>query len=188
MTRGLGSATNTTLARDAIVSYLLLNINGTRVTDAPFDITNGVEGSSNTYSTQGQFLGIAEIDENSELSISSIQIELSALASGAVSTFANSNVINGDVKIYRIFFDQVTETNISDDPILIFKGSIAGYRIADADDTATLTLQVDSQFSNFEKVTCRRTNNDNFQREFPNDHGMEFSHESLKDIPWGKVA
>ena len=87
MTRGLGTATNTALARDAIVSYLLLNINGTRVTDAPFDITNGIEGSSNTYTAQGQFLGIAEIDENSELSISSIQLELSALASGAVSTF-----------------------------------------------------------------------------------------------------
>ena len=188
MTRGLGTATNTALARDAIVSYLLLNINGTRVTDAPFDITNGIEGSSNTYTAQGQFLGIAEIDENSELSISSIQLELSALASGAVSTFANSSIINKDVKIYRIFFDQSTEAAISDNPILIFQGSIAGYRITDADDTASLTIQVNSQFSNFEKVTCRRTNKDNFQREHPQDFSMEFSHESLKDIPWGKVA
>ena len=102
--------------------------------------------------------------------------------------FANSSIINKDVKIYRIFFDQSTEAAISDNPILIFQGSIAGYRITDADDTASLTIQVDSQFSNFEKVTCRRTNKDNFQREHPQDFSMEFSHESLKDIPWGKVA
>lgn len=186
MTRGLGSVTQTTLARDAIVSYLLLNIAGYRYTDAPFDIVNGVEGSSNTYDAQGEFLGIAEIDENSELAISSIQIDLSALAPSVISQYATSSIVNQDVKIYRILFDQGTGSNISDDPVLIFQGRIAGYRLQDADETATLSIQVDSQFTNFEKITCRRTNNNNFQREFPNDHSMEFSHETLADLKWGK--
>jgi len=185
-TRQFGSATRTTLARDAIVSYLLLNVAGYRYTDAPYDITNGVEGSSNTYEAQGQFLGIAEVDENSELTISSIQIEFSALVPAVLSQFATSNIINQDVKIYRIFYDQATGTNIADDPILIFQGRIAGYRISDADETATFSLQVDSQFTNFEKVTCRRTNNSNFQREYPDDFSMEFSHQVLKDLKWGK--
>jgi len=186
MTRGLGSTTQTTLARDAIVSYLLLNIAGYYYTDAPFDITNGIEGSSNVYQAQGDFLGIAEIDENSELAISSIQIDLSALSPNVLAQYAVSSIVNKDVKIFRILFDQATGGNISDNPILIFQGRVAGYRLQDADETATLSIQVDSQFTNFEKITCRRTNNGNFQREFPNDHSMEFSHETLADLKWGK--
>jgi len=186
MSRNFGSATQTTLARDAIVSYLLLNIAGYRYTDAPFDLINGVEGSSNTYAAQGEFLGIATIDENSELSISSIQIDLSALAPAVLTQYATSDIINQDVKIYRLFWDQATESNIADDPILIFQGRIAGYRVTDASETATLSIQVDSQFTNFEKITCRRTNNGNFQREYPDDFSMQFSHETLNDLKWGK--
>lgn len=186
MTRGLGTATNTALARDAIVSFLLLNINGTRYTDAPFDLTSSVEGASNTYEAQGEFLGIAEVDEQSELQITSIQIELSALVSSVVSTFADSSVINQDVKIFRAFYDQSTEALITDDPMLIFAGRISGYRVTDSDETASVTIQVDSQFADFEKVNSRRTNNTNFQREHPYDYSMEFSHETINDLSWGK--
>ena len=38
MARLTGGTTNTALARDAVVSYLLLDLNGTYYTDAPYDI------------------------------------------------------------------------------------------------------------------------------------------------------
>ena len=38
MARLAGGNTNTALARDAIVTYLLLDLNGTYYTDAPYDI------------------------------------------------------------------------------------------------------------------------------------------------------
>src|SRR5210317_1745332 len=106
MTKQFSSELQTALARNAIVSFILLNINGTRYTDCSFDITSSIEGSSNVYSAQGYFLSITETDENSDLAISSIQIELSALVPSIVSTFAVPTIINQDVKIYRVFFDQ----------------------------------------------------------------------------------
>ena len=186
MTRELTNVTNTFLARDAIVSFLLLEVAGYYYTDAPFDIT--VMG--NTYEAQGNFLGASEVSENSEVQISSINLTFSALDSSTVGRFNTSSIINKDVTIHRAFFNQATNELISDSagdtPILIFKGRIGAYRLEDARDTATVNLQIDSLFANFEKVTCRRTNLNNFQREFPTDFGMEFSHETLNDLKWGR--
>ena len=184
MARLTGGNTNTALARDAIVSYLLLDLNGTYYTDAPYDIVY----DSKTYSAQGIFLSITSASETSELSITSITITLSALDSTAVSTFAVSSIINKDVVIHRALVDQ-TDNSIIDDSTgdgPIFQGRVAGYQINDAEKTAGLAIQVDSLFSNFEKVSCRRTNLKNFQREFPADFSMEYSHEAIKDIRWGK--
>jgi len=203
MARELSNVTQTFLARDAIVSYLLIEIgvsspvsgkNAVYYTDAPFDITydtsTAPDSGSNVYSAQGNFLAISQAQENSELRVSSISLTLSALNLTNITTFAKSDQINQKVSIHRVFWNQATDDLIydsaGDTPILIFKGKISGYKIADARDTATLTLQVDSQFTNFEKVNCRRTNNTNFQREFTTDFSMEYSHETLNDVRWGK--
>ena len=195
MTKQFSSELQTALARNAIVSFVLLNINGTRYTDCSFDITSSIEGSSNVYSAQGNFLSITETDENSDLAISSIQLELSALVPSIVTTFAVPTIINQDVSIYRVFFDQSTGELIGDSTgdtgFLIFKGRVGGYRITDAENTATVTLTVESQFANFEKIACRRTNLDSWQRGYDglstvNDFAMQFSHETINDLSWGK--
>lgn len=203
MTRQLSNVTQTFLARNAIVSYLLVEVgvsspvsglNAVYYTDAPFDISFDTEtapdSGAQVYQAQGNFIGISQTQENSELRVSSINLTLSALTLANVTTFAKSDQINQTVSIYRIFWDQATDTLIydsaGDGPILIFKGKVTGYRIADARDTATITLQIDSQFTNFEKINCRRTNVTNFQREYPADFSMEYSHETLNDVRWGK--
>ena len=195
MTKQFSSELQTALARNAIVSFVLLNINGTRYTDCSFDITSSIEGTSNVYSAQGNFLSITETDENSDLAISSIQLELSALVPSIVTTFAVPTIINQDVSIYRVFFDQSTGELIGDSTgdtgFLIFKGRVGGYRITDAENTATVTLTVESQFANFEKIACRRTNLDSWQRGYDglstvNDFAMQFSHETINDLSWGK--
>ena len=203
MSRGLSNVTQTFLARDAIVSYLLIEIgvstpvggkNAVYYTDAPFDISYDTDTAPDTgvnvYSAQGNFLAISQAQENSELRVSSISLTLSALNLTNIQTFAKSEQINQKVAIHRVFWDQSTDELIydsgGDGPLLIFKGKIVGYKIADARDTATLTLQVDSQFTNFEKINCRRTNVTNFQREHPTDYSMEYSHETLNDVRWGK--
>lgn len=195
MTKQFSSELQTALARNAIVSFVLLNINGTRYTDCSFDITSSIEGTSNVYSAQGNFLSITETDENSDLAISSIQLELSALVPSIVTTFAVPTIINQDVSIYRVFFDQSTGELIGDSTgdtgFLIFKGRVGGYRITDAENTATVTLTVESQFANFEKIACRRTNLDSWQRGYDgvstaNDFAMQFSHETVNDLSWGK--
>ena len=203
MAKSLSNNQNTALARDAIVSYVLIEIgvaspvsgmNAVYYTDAPFDITydstTAPDSGTNTYQAQGDFLGISETQENSEVRVSNINLTLSALNSTNITTFAKTEQINQTVTIYRVLLDQSTNAIVGDSAgdqaIMIFKGKISGYRITDAEETAELTLQVDSQFTNFEKINCRRTNITNFQREHPTDFAMEFSHETLDDVRWGK--
>jgi len=187
MSRLRGSNTNTALARDALVTYLLLDLNGTYYTDAPYDIVY----DSKTFLAQGIFLSITSASETSEVSITNITITLSALDPTTVATFAVSSIINKDVIIHRTLIDQtdnsVIDDSTGDGPILIFQGRVAGYQIKDAVKTAGLSIQVDSLFSNFEKINCRRSNLKNFQREYPADFSMEYSHEAVKDIRWGKL-
>lgn len=195
MTKQFSSELQTALARDAIVSVVLININGTRYTNAAFDITSSIEGSANTYSAQGYFLGITEMDENSDLAISSINVTLSALDSTVVSTFAQPGIVNQTVTIYRVFFDQSTGELVGDSTgdtgFMIFRGRVSGYKISNAETTATLSISVESQFANFEKINCRRTNLDSWQRGYDglftgNDFSMQFSHETINDLSWGK--
>lgn len=191
MTRALSQTQNQHLAGDAFISFTLIDIGingGTDLhyTDGPYD----VDYNGTTYEAQGQFLGVSETSETADLQITSINLVISALDLSTVQQLATSNQINQDVTIRRVFVDPTDQSLIGDsagdESILLFKGKIAGYRIEDAEDTATMTIEVNSQFTNFDRRTGRRTNLANFQREYPNDFGMQYSHENLLDIKWGK--
>lgn len=192
MTRGLSVDQNTYLAGNSLISVTLIDIGvngGTdkHYTDAPFDITyNGT-----AYEAQGAFLGISETSETADLQITSINLVISALDIDNVRTLANSNQVNQTVSVYRAFLNPTDNTLIGDsagdNAILLFQGKIASYRIENAQDTATITLQIDSQFTNFDRVNGRKTNIGSLQKEFSTDWGFEYSHVTLQDIKWGKV-
>lgn len=192
MARGLSNAQNTYLARDALIGITLIHIpvpDGTDryYTDCPFDI----DLNGQTYTAQGNFLGISEATETGTLQVTNISITISALDIDEVRDLGRSEQINQTVTIRKAFLNQpdldLVGDSAGDTSILVFKGKINGYRIDDAKDTATLTLEVNSQFANFRKKTGRRTNLSNFQKEHTTDFGMEYSHETLQDIKWGKV-
>ncbi len=192
MVRNLTTDQNVYLAGNSIISILLIDIgmaNGstTRYTDAPYNISF----NSNTYTAQGVFLGVSETEENADVQIVSATITLSALDTSYVTSFATSAQINQLVTIRRGFINFSTNQLIGDsageNAITIFRGRISGYSVRNDINTAEITIQVSSQFINFDKRSGRRTNQGNFQVEHPQDHSMEFSAVSLKDIRWGRV-
>jgi hypothetical protein len=192
MVRNLTTDQNVYLAGNSIISVLLIDIgmaNGstTRYTDAPYNISF----NSNTYTAQGVFLGVSETEENADVQIVSATITLSALDTSYVTSFATSAQINQLVTIRRAFINFSTNQLIGDsageNAITIFRGRISGYSVNNNVNTAEITLQVSSQFINFDKRSGRRTNQGNFQVEHPQDNSMEFSAVSLKDIRWGRV-
>ena len=192
MVRNLTTDQNVYLAGNSIISVLLIDIgmaNGstTRYTDAPYNISF----NSNTYTAQGVFLGVSETEENADVQIVSATITLSALDTSYVTAFATSAQINQLVTIRRAFINFSTNQLIGDsageNAITIFRGRISGYSVNNNVNTAEITLQVSSQFINFDKRSGRRTNQGNFQVEHPQDNSMEFSAVSLKDIRWGRV-
>ena len=192
MVRNLTTDQNVYLAGNSIISVLLIDIgmaNGstTRYTDAPYNISF----NSNTYTAQGVFLGVSETEENADVQIVSATITLSALDTSYVTSFATSAQINQLVTIRRAFINFSTNQLIGDsageNAITIFRGRISGYSVNNNVNTAEITIQVSSQFINFDKRSGRRTNQGNFQVEHPTDNSMEFSAVSLKDIRWGRV-
>lgn len=191
MTRELSDTQNTYLAGDSLIGVTFIDIGiygGTDLhyTDAPFDIT--YDGT--TYEAQGALIGISETQEVSELQITTITLTIGALDLSIVQQLATSNQINEVVTIHRAFLDPTDNSLIGDSSgdqvITIFKGRINGYTITDTENTATMAIEVKSQFSNFQKLSGRRTNLGSLQLEHQQDWGFEYSHETLRDLRWGK--
>lgn len=192
MVRNLTADQNVYLAGNSLISIVLIDIgmadnSTTRYTDAPYNVTY----NSNTYTAQGSFLSVSETEENADVQIVNAIIVLSALDVSNVTSFATSAQINQLVTIRRAFINFTTNQLIGDSAgetaITIFRGRISAYSVTNSKNSAEISLEVSSQFINFDKRSGRRTNQGNFQVEHPEDHSMEHSAVTLKDIKWGKA-
>jgi len=192
MTRSLSVKQNTYLAGNTLISVVLLDISmpdntTTRYTDAPFNVSF----NSNTYTAQGEFLSISETEENADLQIVSVTLQISALTLANVTAFAVSDIINQPVTVRRAFLNisnnQLIGDSAGDNAVIIFKGRISAYQVTNARDTANISLEISSQFINFDKKAGRKTNIGSMQIEHADDFSMEFSATTLKDIKWGKA-
>ena len=187
MARGLTSSIKTELATGVIDPVLLIEIEfGTPVylTNAPFDITSSVSGSSRTYLRNGHLKNIAGINETNKPTKNSLQLTLSGVDQTYISIALSENIINKEVYIYRGFLD--ANNALISDPFLLFFGTIDEYRISDTTSTANLVLNLTSHWGNFEKTSGRVTTDNSQQRFFSGDKGMEFAALTVRDIKWGR--
>jgi hypothetical protein len=187
MARGLTSAVKTELATGNICPVLLIKLGFATpiyLTNASFDITSSVSGSSRTYLSNGHLSKVGGISETNTPTKNSLNIVLSAVDQTYVSIALNENIINNDVYIYRGFLD--INMDLIADPFLLFYGTINEYKIVDATTTANISLVVTSHWGNFGKTNGRSTTNNSQQRFFSGDKGMEFSALTVKDIKWGR--
>ena len=188
MTRSLTTAVKTELATNDIRPIHLITIgfsSAVNITDCSFSITSSVSGSSVTYNASDFILGLSNFSEETELSKSSIGLNLSGADQTFISTVLNENVINDSVDIYRGFLD--SSNNIIADPFLLYKGQIDEFSIQETDTESTVSLSIVSHWADFEKKNGRKTNNTSQQRFFSTDVGMDFSSETVQDIKWGRV-
>ena len=187
MARGLSSSVKTELATGVIDPVLLVEIEfGTPVylTNAPFDITSSVSGSSRTYLTNGHLKNITGVNETNKPTKNSLQLTLSGVDQTYISIALSENIINKEVYIYIGFLD--ANNALISDPFLLFFGTIDEYRISDNTDRANLVLNLTSHWGNFEKTSGRVTTDNSQQRFFSGDKGMEFAALSVRDIKWGR--
>ena len=188
MPRGLTSAVKTELATGNIAPILLIDFGFATpvyLTNASFDITSSVSGSSRTYLSNGHLRKVSGVSETNRPTKNSLQISLSAVDQTYVSIALNENIINSDVHIYRGFLD--SNRALISDPFLLFYGTVDEYKITDNTDTANLTLVITSHWGNFSKTNGRVTTDNSQQRFFSGDKGMEFSALTIKDIKWGRL-
>ena len=187
MTRSLTSAVKTELATNDIRPIHLITIGFStpvNITDCSFSITSSVSGSSVDYIASDFILGLSNFSEETELSKSSIGLNLSGANTTFISTVLNENVINDNIDIYRAFLD--SSSSIIADPFLLYKGKIDEFNIQETDTESVVNLSIVSHWADFEKKNGRKTNNTSQQRFFSSDVGMDFSSETVLDIKWGR--
>lgn len=187
MARGLTSAVKTELATGNIDPVLLVEIGFSTpvyLTNASFDITSSVSGTSRTYASNGYFRGITGISETNKPSKNSLSLSLSGVEQTYIAIALNENIINKEVYIYRGFLD--ANQALIADPFLLFFGTIDEFRIKDTTTKASLVLNITSHWGNFSKTSGRTTTDNSQKRFFSNDKGMEFSALTVRDIRWGR--
>jgi len=187
MARGLSSSVKTELATGVIDPILLIEIGFATpvyLTNAPFDITSSVSGSSRTYQSNGHLRSISGVSETNKPTKNSLSISLSGVDQTYVSISLSENIINKNVFIYRGYLDN--NNALISDPFLLFYGTIDEYKISDNTDTANLLLSVTSHWGNFSKINGRTTTDNSQQRFFSGDKGMEFAALTVRDVKWGR--
>ena len=188
MARGLSSSVKTELATGVIDPVLLVEIEfGTPVylTNASFDITSSVSGSSRTYQSNGHFKNITGVNETNKPTKNSLQLSLSGVDQTYISIALSENIINKEVYIYRGFLD--TNNALIADPFLLYQGTIDTFEISEKGSDSNIIFKIVSHWADFDKTNGRKTNNTSQQRFFSSDVGMDFSSETVQDIKWGRA-
>jgi len=164
---------------DAAVYFTNANI------DIRFDSPTAPDAGVRTYTAQGQFLQFGNVKESGNITVNTLDISFTAVDLTTIGLVINNNYIDKRVVLYRCIFDTTGEFN-TNKVFQFFDGRITAWKIAEAQETATLTIQCASQFADFEKTAGRTTSVASQQIFFSGDKGMEFSNQIVKDIKWGR--
>jgi hypothetical protein len=188
MTRSLTSAVKTELATNDIRPVHLITIGfatPVNLTDCSFSLTSSVSGSSVTYNASDFILGISNHTEETDITKSSVSLNLSGADQTFISTVLSENVVNDSVDIFRGFLDD--SNALISDPFLLYRGKIDSFDIAETDKASQVNLSIVSNWADFEKKNGRKTNNTSQQRFFSGDVGMDFASQTVQDIKWGRA-
>lgn len=187
MARGLTSAVKAELATGNINPVVLIEIGlatPVYLTNASFNITSDISGTSRTYLSNGHLRSITGVSETNQPTKNTLALTLSGVSQEYISLVLNENIINDNVSIYRGFLDSSLE--LIADPFLLFFGTINDYKITDNTNIATVVITVTSHWGNFSKTNGRATTDNAQKRFFSSDKGMEFSALTVKDVKWGR--
>lgn len=138
-----------------------------------------------TYIPQGGLISVDPIQEDSVLTVNELNVTLSGVTGNAINALLNFPYLNRVVKIWRGLLDE--DNNLIGEPVLIFDGRIASASISDdpAEGTSTVSVGVSSQWSDFERRSGSKTNDNEQQALFSGDRGFQFAAESISNIRWG---
>ena len=132
-------------------------------------------------------MSLTSIDESSTLSMSGITLTLAGVKSSLISTALSANYTNKNGAVYLGLFD--TSQNVVADVYTLFKGKMDVLNIQEGQDTALITLKLESRLVTFEKASNRMYTLEDQQVDFPNDVGFEFIPDLQdKEIIWGKAT
>ena len=187
MTRTLTTAVKNELLTNEIRPIHLLSIGFStpvNLTDNSFDLTSSISGSSKTYTASPFLVSVPSFTEETDVTKTSLNIDLSGADQTFISTCLNENIVNDSVEIFRGLLN--SSNSLIADPLLLYSGNIETFQISENETNSNVTLTVVSHWADFDKKSGRQTNNNSQQRFFSTDVGMDFASQSVLDIKWGR--
>ena len=187
MTRTLTTAVKNELLTNEIRPVHLLTIGFStpvNLTDNSFDLTSSISGSSKTYTASPFLVSVPTFTEETDVTKTSLNIDLSGADQTFISTCLNENIVNDSVEIFRGLLNSTN--SLIADPLLLYSGNIETFQISESQTDSNVTLTIVSHWADFDKKSGRQTNNNSQQRFFNTDVGMDFASQTVLDIKWGR--
>lgn len=185
MTRTLDSATEAASqsASPHTVFFVKLEFDGGDVTLCTWDSTLSFGGDD--YIGAGGIGSIGAVDEDSDLSRSTLSLTLRGLPTDILSIVMNEHFQGRTATLRLGYLDPVTGQLVAD-PIILHRGRMDTYAVEQGE-TLSITLTVESRFAAWDRPLVRRYNNADQQLRYPGDRGLEFVEQTVeKPIFWGQ--
>ncbi len=185
MTRDISVANQTASAASTIVPVFFVKLEFDTGDVNLHSQLGEIAWGGDTYTGAGDIGGISPVDEDSELSRSTLQLTLRGLPTDLVSIVGNEHYQGRPATIYLGYLDQTTHVLVSD-PLVIYRGRM-DVATTEVGETLTVTLAVESRFAAWDRPLVRRYNNADQQGRYPGDKGLEFVEQTTeKQIVWGQ--
>ena len=182
MSRGLSTTIKNTLASNAFQVAVLVRLelnSNYHLTTSQVNITY----DSNTYTSSGVFMDIADIREEASINTGAINLKLA----NASQTITNDLLTNGHIdKTVKVFLALLNDSaGVIDTPFEIFQGTISGMRIKESAKSSLVNLSVANHWAHLNQMTGRTLTDASQQRFFNGDKCFDFVNQIGKTIIWG---
>ncbi len=128
---------------------------------------------------------ISALGETSEVKPMSISLELTGIPTTYIQEALNQKYKGRVAKVWFGFLNQ--DGTLISDPVLMFEGTINDMNLVEGE-TATVTLVASNKLERWQTPNIRRYTNEEQQKRFPGDLGLEFVKDVVeKELIWGKA-
>lgn len=138
-----------------------------------------------TYTGAGGIGSIAAIDEDADLTRSTLKLGLRGLPTDIISILLEEHYQGRTATIYLGYLDPASRQLVSD-PIIVYRGRMDTASVAQGQ-TLSVTLSVESRFASWDRPLTRRYNDADQQARYPGDLGLQFVEQATDtEIVWGR--
>jgi hypothetical protein len=185
MSRDLDAATDSDAQASHVVPYTLIELDyesgPVRVASTPFDITY----QGNTYLGVGRLGSVSAIQEGPEQKSYGVSMEMSGIPAEYFTEMSQERFQDRACRIWFGFLDAASH-RVSGAPIQIFGGRMDVVALQ-VGQTITATLTAESRLVDWERATNRRYTDQDQQRAYPGDLGLQFVQATTEmELPWGR--
>lgn len=187
MDRGSSLAFQTEVIKPENMPVHLLSVHLDSETLYMNDSYKTITYDSNDYLGVGYFMSFSDIEEASEVMVSTMTLTLSGIDKTMINLVLNNDYINRVVRVFTAFLD-VNSHVLVIDPVLIFEGQMDTPTINEDPDggKSTVSVSATNSWVDFNRKTGRHANNEEQNVLFPGDKGFEFAAQNVHNLIWGK--